>query len=90
MGEDRRSKWQEEVDAILREKYQGDELLKRVKVTTQLVEFFKTVEKPSGIIGDVIGNILKAATEELPTLPAAYTAFQVGVAYERYQNANRD
>jgi hypothetical protein len=89
MGIDKIPKWQEEIEAILREKFPGDEFSQLLKKAFELVDLLGTVEVPSGDIGQVVAPILKHASEELRPLAAVYAGFQLGVAYERYQNANR-
>ena len=89
MEADKISKWQEQVEAILREKFSGDDFSQLLKKAFELVDLVGTVELPSGDIGQVVAPILKHASEGLRPLAAVYAAFQLGVAYERYQNANR-
>jgi len=89
MNQNQKSKWQEQVEAILREKFPGDELSPLLKKAFELIDLVGTVEIPSGDIGQVVAPILKHASEGLRPLAAVYAAFQLGVAYERYQNANR-
>ena len=80
-------KWQEQVEAILREQYPGDE--EKLKKANELIRFTQEVKPPDGDIGILVAHALKLASEELRPLVLAYTAFKLGVAYERYQNANR-
>ena len=81
-------KWQEEVEAILREHYQGDELYKQLKKANELLNPSQEIEVPSGDIGEIVALVLRWASEELYPLAAVYASFRLGVAYERYQNAN--
>lgn len=81
--------WQKEVEAILREQFQGEELSELLKRAFELVNLLGAVEVPSGDTGEVVALILKHASEELRPLAAVYAGFQLGVAYERYQNADR-
>ncbi len=89
MSQSQVPKWQEQVEAILREKFPGDEFSQMLKKAFELVDLLGTVELPSGDLGQVVAPILKHASEELRPLAAVYAGFQLGVAYERYQNANR-
>lgn len=89
MNQNQVPKWQEQVEAILREKFPGDEFSQLLKKSLELIELVREVELPSGEIGKVVAPILKHTSEELRPLAAVYAAFQLGVAYERYQNANR-
>ncbi|MBA7475282.1 hypothetical protein ES707_10648 [subsurface metagenome] len=89
MEVDKTPKWQEQVEAILREKFPGDKFSHLLKKAFELVDLLGTVEIPSGDMGQVVAPILKHASEELRPLAAIYAGFQLGVAYERYQNANR-
>jgi len=82
-------KWQEQVEAILGKKYQGDELLTRVQQVNAFLALANDVDVPSGDIGASVLLMLKWASDELRPLVATYAAFQLGVAYERYQNGNR-
>ena len=82
-------KWQEQVEAILREQFQGDDLLEQLKKAEELTRFVQNIEVPSGDIGKVVSIMLRAASEELRPQAAVYAGFQLGVAYERYQDANR-
>jgi len=84
-----KQKWQKEVEAILRKQSQGKELLKQLKITKELIDLAQEVEVPSGDSGQVAAQILKQASEDLCSLAAVYAGFQIGVAYERFQNTNR-
>ncbi|MBA7464967.1 hypothetical protein ES707_00125 [subsurface metagenome] len=83
-------KWQEQVEAILRKKFQGDELSKQVKKAIELTDLAHAVGIPSGDTGEAVSAVLTLASEELYPLAAVYAAFQLGVAYERLENANRE
>lgn len=89
MSQSQVPKWQEQVEAILREKFPGDEFSHLLKKGFELVDLMGTIEVPSGDLEQVVAPILKHASEELRPLAAVYAGFQLGVAYERYQNANR-
>lgn len=82
-------KWQEQVEAILRKKYQGDELLTQVQRVNAFLALADEVETPSGDTGALVLLMLKWASDELRPLAATYAGFQLGVAYERYTNGNR-
>lgn len=82
-------KWQKEVEVILRDRYQGDELSRQLERVNELVNLTQAVEIPSGDTGQVVGQILKLASDELLPLAAVYVGFQLGAAWERFQNANR-
>lgn len=81
--------WQKQVEEILRKKYQGDELSERVRQAIELTDLAHEVEIPPGDTGEAVSAVLTLASEELYPLAAVYAAFQIGVAYERLQNANR-
>lgn len=89
MAENNIPKWQTEVEAMLRERYQGNEFSDEFKKATELVNLVYDLEIPSGVMGQILAAILKLASTELPPLTAVHTGFQFGMAYERYQNANR-
>lgn len=89
MGKASKQKWQEEIEAILREQCQGKELSKQRKITEELIDLAREVEVPSGDSGQAIAQIMKTAGEELPPLAGVYIGFQLGVAWERFQNAKR-
>ena len=82
-------KWQEQIEAILRKKYQGNELSEQVKKAIELTDLAYAVEMPSGDAGGAVSAVLTLASKELYPLAAVYAAFQLGVAYERLQNAER-
>ena len=79
-------KWQEQVEAILKEHYQDDE--EKLKKANELVGLTLEVEPPHGDIGPFVAQVLKVASEELEPLTATYTGFRLGVAYARYKNIN--
>lgn len=82
-------KWQEQVEAILKEHDQGDDPSQWLKMTEELLEFTQKVDGPSGVIGLFVDQVLNIAGEKNQPLVAAYIGFRLGVAYERYQNANK-
>lgn len=82
-------KWQEEVEEILREHSPGDEPSEWLKMTEGLIELTREVKNPSGGMGEFIDRVLKIAIEKNGPLVVAYIGFRIGVAYERYQNANK-
>lgn len=81
--------WQQQVEEILRKKFQDDDLADWLKRAHELGELVREVEAPTGDIGEVVGVILKLASEELYPLAAVYASFRLGVAYERYQKDAR-
>lgn len=89
MGGENKPMWQQQVEEILRNKFQGDELSEQIKRVEELANLAQEVEVPSGDTGEVVAIILKEASKDLRPLAAVYAGFQLGVAYERYQNANR-
>jgi len=82
-------KWQEQIEELLRKNYQGDELSEQVKKAIELTDLAHAVEIPSGDTGEAVSAVLAMASEELYPRAAVYVAFQLGVAYERLQDANR-
>ena len=89
MEQPSRPRWRAEVEKILRERYRDDELSKQLKKAQELGNLVLEVELPSGANGQLVLWILEEASRELRPLPAVYAGFQLGVAYERWQNANR-
>jgi len=87
---DSKPKWQKEVETILRKQLQGKELLKQLKIANELIDLAQEVEAPSGDSGQVAALILKRASEDLRPLAAVFAGFQIGVAWEKFQNASRD
>lgn len=81
--------WQKEIEGILREQFQGEELAKQITTAQALANLVQEFEVPSKDTEMVVALILKRASEELFPLAATYAGFQLGVAWERYQNANR-
>lgn len=89
MEQNQAPKWQQQVEQMLREKYPGDEGSRFLKRAYELGELARGVEIPTGDTGEIVALILKLASEDLYPLAAAYTAFMLGVAWEKYQNADR-
>ena len=83
-------KWQKEIETILEEHDQGDKEPLWLKMIEELLELTRKVEAPSGAIGLFTIQVLnKIMVRKLSPLVATYTGFRLGVAYERYQNANK-
>jgi len=82
-------KWQQQVEAILRKEFGEDKFWEQLKRAFELSDLAQIVELPTGDMGKIISILLKQASEELRPLAAAYAVFQLGMAYERLQNANR-
>ena len=84
-------KWQKEVEEILREHDQALRVLPSewVKMTEGLLEFTRKVEMPSGDAGQFIENVLNIASEKNQPMVATYVGFKLGMACERYLNANK-
>jgi len=80
-------RWQVEIEEILREQFQGSELLQQLEKAKLLADLTRQVEIPRGHTGQMLGIILKLASKELRPLSAVYVGFQLGVAWERLQNA---
>jgi hypothetical protein len=81
-------KWQEQVEAILKEKYQGDEGM--LKAANELIDLIKEEEVPSGDAGQFVTQVLNlvASEDDLPPQVVALIGFRLGVAYARYKNIN--
>lgn len=77
--------WQEQVVEIIRKKFPDDCSSELVKEAIKLLEV--PVDPPSGDLGEVIAEIMKQASKNLSPLAGVYLGFQVGVAWERYDNA---
>lgn len=82
-------KWQEEIEEILRKQFPMPELLVQLRTARELVNLSQEVEIPTGDRGQVVAQMLKLASEQLLPLASIYAGFQLGVAWEKYQNANR-
>jgi len=80
-------KWQEEIEEVLQEHALGDE--EKVTKANELLHLTREVENPSGDLGQFIDRVLGIASEKNRPLVIAYIGFRIGVAYERYQNANK-
>ncbi len=86
----RKEKWQEQVEEILREHLSVDEPSERLKMIEELIELTRKVGIPSGDIGQFLDRVLNnIAGKKLSPLSVAHMGFKLGVAYERYLNANR-
>ena len=83
-------KYLQEVEEILREHCQDNEPSEWLKMTEALIEVTRKVEVPSGDAGEFVTQVLNILSEKLCPVMAAYTAFKLGIAYERYQNANKE
>lgn len=89
MAQGNKPKWQKEIEAMLRKKFQGDDLSRRLEIANTLVDVARKVETPSGDAGQVVSHILESISRELYPLAATYAGFQLGIAWERFHNATR-
>ena len=89
MAGNREAKWQQQVEAILRKEFGEDEFWEQLKRASELSDLAQIVKLPTGDMGKIISILLRQASEELRPLAAAYTAFKLGMVYERLQNAER-
>ncbi len=80
-------KWQEQVEAILKE-HQDDEGM--LKAANELIGLIKEEEVPTGDAGRFIAQVLNlvASEDDLPPRVVALIGFRLGVAYARYKNIN--
>ena len=83
-------KWQEQIEELLRKNYQGDERLEQVKKAIELTDLAHAVEIALRGYWGAVSAVLTLASVELYPQAAVYAAFQLGVAYERLENANSD
>ncbi|MBA7593218.1 hypothetical protein ES703_00136 [subsurface metagenome] len=81
-------KWQEQIEAILKEHYQDDEGM--LKAANELISLIKEEEVPSGGAGQFVAQVLNlvASEDDLPPRVVALIGFRLGVAYARYKNIN--
>lgn len=99
MEQEQKPKWQRDIEQILQRRMGGsyledrleevEAMSKHIDMAFKLVKIAGTIEKPAGELEKAVAPILTAASEELSPLAAVYTAFRIGIAYERYQNADR-
>ena len=89
MAGNREPKWQQQVETILRKEFGEDEFWKQLNRAFELIDLAQVVELPSGDMGKIISTLLRQTSEELRPLAAAYTAFKLGMVYERLKNAER-
>lgn len=89
MAQGKEPKWQKEIERILRGKLQGKEFQDKRKELNALLILARDVEVPRGDTGELVAMILNSVSRELRPLASVYAGFQLGVAYERYLNANR-
>lgn len=82
-------KWQRQLEAILMQKFQGDELQEKLKEVNKLISFIPEIEVPTGDAGEVVAAMLRAVSQGLRPLAAVYAGFQLGIAFERLQNARQ-
>jgi len=81
-----KQKWQEEVEEILRKQYPEPEVSVMIGIVNKLNDLADGVEVPSGDVGKAAAIMMKLASQELSPLAAVYVGFQLGVAWERFQN----
>jgi len=89
MAQGRKPKWLKEVEEILRKQYREPDLSRKIGQATELIKLVRDVEIPSGETGKVMASMLRRVSEDLRPLAAVYAGFQLGVAWERYQNASQ-
>lgn len=89
MAKGNKPKWQKEAEAILRKEFQGDDLSRRLEIANTLVDVASKVETPSGDAGSVVAHILQNISQELYPQAATYAGFQLGIAWEKFHNADR-
>lgn len=89
MKQNQTPKWQQQVEEILRKQFPKPDVSALIRIVKELTDLANGVEVPSGDTGEVVALILKSASKELRPLAAIYAGFQLGAAYEKYQNANR-
>lgn len=82
-------KWRQQIEEILRRHCQGRRAFGSIKKAIELTDLAHAVEIPSGDTGEAVSAALTLASKELYPRAAVYAAFQLGVAYERLQNAER-
>lgn len=82
-------KWRQQIEEILRRHCQGRRASGSIKKAIELTDLAHAVEIPSGDTGEAVSAVLTLASKELYPRAAVYAAFQLGVAYERLQNAER-
>ena len=85
----KKEKWQEQIEEILRKQFPKPEVSAMIGIANKLNNLANEVEVPSGDAGEVAAIMMKLASQELRPLAAVYLGFQLGAAYERYQNAER-
>jgi hypothetical protein len=85
-----KARWEEEIEEILREQFQGNQLSERMQKAKELLEITQEVELPVGDIGQIVAILLRQMSEELRPLTAAYAGYQLGVAFERYNGRRED
>jgi len=83
--------YRKQVEEILREKYKGEEGEREAQITKaiEILGMLDQVERPQGVSWVAVRAILHLAIKDLPPLASAMAGFQLGVAYEKLQNANR-
>jgi len=79
-------KWQEEVEKMLREQYQGDELQEKLRKGYELIDIAVGLERPDDDYGKIANEMMLLASLTRPPLQVAYAGFMLGVAWERLQN----
>lgn len=81
--------WQKQIEEILRKKFSEPELSRKVAQASELVKLVQAVEIPEGETGELVASMLRLVSNDLQPLAAVYAGFQLGIAFERYQNANQ-
>ncbi len=88
MAEDKLPKWMDQVGKILKEQFPDDDYSEQLKKAVELVNLTNEVEIPSGDTGQFVAVLLKQVSRQMHPLTAVYVGFQLGVAWERFQNAD--
>ena len=89
MAENEKPKWQRQIEEMLKEQFSDDETERVRQAAIILLDKIKQVERPQDEYWEAIKMILHAAMEGFDSLSMAYMGFQLGAAYEKFQNERR-
>ena len=86
--------YRKQVEEILREKFKGldfsdEERGAEITKALELLDMIDQVERPQGVSWIAVRAILHLAIKDNTPLVSAMAGFQLGVAYEKLQNAKR-
>lgn len=87
MAGEKKEKWQEQIEEMLKKQFSDNELDPVNKRASELIQMVSQVERPQDETWEAVKAIIHAAAYYMDSLTVAYIGFQLGAAYEKSQNA---